>query len=82
MKTIAPAIAVCLALASTGLAAPNNLANSAGIFLGPAYHFDLVRPGAALYGLAPGDDAPNPMKCTVKLEAEILDGPCLQRLPR
>ena len=49
-----------------------SLANSAGIFLGPAYHFDLVRPGAALYGLAPVDHAPNPMKTTVKLEAEIL----------
>lgn len=49
-----------------------SLANSAGIFLGPAYHFDLVRPGAALYGLAPVENAPNPMKTTVKLEAEIL----------
>ncbi|MSP50451.1 MAG: alanine racemase [Alphaproteobacteria bacterium] len=49
-----------------------SLANSAGIFLGPAYHFDLVRPGAALYGLAPVDHAPNPMRTTVRLEAEIL----------
>jgi len=49
-----------------------SLANSAGIFIGPAYHFDLVRPGAAMYGLAPVDHAPNPMKTTVKLEAEIL----------
>ncbi|MGA7329911.1 MAG: alanine racemase [Rhodomicrobium sp.] len=29
---------------------PRSLANSAGIFLGPAFHFDLVRPGIALYG--------------------------------
>jgi len=29
------------------------LANSAGIFLGREFHFDLVRPGAALYGLMP-----------------------------
>ena len=49
-----------------------SLANSAGVFLGPAYHFDLVRPGAALYGLAPVEAAPNPMRTTVKLEAEIL----------
>jgi alanine racemase len=49
-----------------------SLANSAGIFLGPAYHFDLVRPGAALYGLAPVEHAPNPMRTTVRLEAEIL----------
>ncbi len=30
-----------------------SLANSSGIFLGPDYHFDLVRPGAALYGVTP-----------------------------
>ncbi len=29
---------------------PASLANSAGIHLGPEYHFDLVRPGIALYG--------------------------------
>lgn len=29
-----------------------SLANSAGIFLGQDYHFDLVRPGAFLYGYA------------------------------
>lgn len=28
------------------------LANSNGVFLGKAYHFDLIRPGAALYGFA------------------------------
>ena len=31
-------------------AAPASLANSAGILLGPRYHFDMVRPGIALYG--------------------------------
>ena len=30
-----------------------SLANSAGIFLGPDFHFDLVRPGIALYGHDP-----------------------------
>lgn len=30
-----------------------SLANSSGIFLGTDYHFDLTRPGAALYGLNP-----------------------------
>ncbi len=29
---------------------PTSLANSSGIFLGPAAHCDMVRPGAALYG--------------------------------
>jgi alanine racemase len=33
--------------------APLSLANSAGVFLGPDYHFDLVRPGLALYGAPP-----------------------------
>lgn len=31
-------------------AAPASLANSAGILLGPEYHFQIVRPGIALYG--------------------------------
>ncbi|MBF2759151.1 MAG: alanine racemase [Ectothiorhodospiraceae bacterium AqS1] len=30
-----------------------SLANSAGAFLGPEYHFDLLRPGIALYGYNP-----------------------------
>jgi alanine racemase len=30
-----------------------SLANSAGIFLGDEWHFDLARPGAALYGINP-----------------------------
>jgi alanine racemase len=34
--------------------APASLANSAGIFLGSAYHFDLCRPGAAVYGIHVG----------------------------
>jgi alanine racemase len=38
-------------------AAPTSLANSSGIFLGPDYHFDLLRPGAALYGIIPLPDA-------------------------
>jgi alanine racemase len=33
--------------------ATKSLANSSGIFLGPDYHFDLTRPGAAIYGLDP-----------------------------
>lgn len=30
-----------------------SLANSSGIFLGQNYHFDLTRPGAAIYGINP-----------------------------
>lgn len=32
---------------------PASLCNSGGIFLGPAYHFNLARPGCSLYGIAP-----------------------------
>jgi alanine racemase len=53
-------------------AAPASFANSSGIFLGGAYHFDLVRPGAALYGIAPVAAAPNPMRPVVRLQAKVL----------
>jgi alanine racemase len=51
-----------------------SLANSAGIFLGAEYHFDLVRPGIALYGGSPFPDSgqPNPMRSVLRLEAPIL----------
>ena len=51
---------------------PASLSNSAGIFLGPDYHFDLVRPGIALYGGAAVADVQNPMRPVVTLEARIL----------
>lgn len=53
-------------------AAPASLANSSGVFLGRDFHFDLARPGAALYGLAPVAGAANPMRPTVRLSARIL----------
>ena len=53
-------------------ATPASFANSAGIFLGPEFHYDLVRPGAALYGLSVVEDRPNPMKRAVGLRARIL----------
>lgn len=53
-------------------AAPLSLSASSGIFLGRDFHFDLVRPGAALYGVAPNDSAPNPMRPVVRLQARIL----------
>jgi len=52
--------------------APASLANSSGIFLGPDYHFDLLRPGAALYGINPLPGRPNPMLSTITLHARIL----------
>lgn len=51
---------------------PAALANSSGIFLGSEYCFDLVRPGAALYGINPLTSAPNPMEPVVRLVAEVI----------
>lgn len=53
-------------------AAPASLANSSGIFLGADYHFDLARPGAALYGIAPVAGAENPMLPAVRLMARVI----------
>lgn len=48
-----------------------SLANSSGIFLGSEWHFDLLRPGAALYGINPTPGAPNPMSSVVHLSLPI-----------
>ena len=53
-------------------AMPRSLANSSGIFLGPAFGSDLARPGAALYGVNPRPGHPNPMQPVVQLQARIL----------
>ena len=52
--------------------APATLANSSGIFLGPEYHFDLARAGAALYGIAPIVGRPNPLAQAVRLDARVI----------
>ena len=52
--------------------APVSFCNSSGIFLGPDYHFDLARPGVALYGVNPTPGRPNPMRPVVRLQAKIL----------
>jgi alanine racemase len=48
------------------------LANSSGIFLGPEFHFDLVRPGAALYGVAPSTGLTHPMRPVVRVQARLI----------
>ncbi len=57
-------------------AAPASLANSAGIYLGQDYTFDLVRPGIGLYGVDPLPDnaphGPGGMTQVVHLKARIL----------
>ncbi len=60
-------------------AAPASLAASGGVFLGPEYHFDLVRPGIALYGGQPMLSGPNPMRATATLTAEVIGVRTLQR---
>lgn len=51
---------------------PCSLSNSSGIFLGPAYHFTLARPGAALYGINPTPAEANPMQRVVRLTAKVI----------
>jgi alanine racemase len=52
--------------------APRSLANSSGIFLGPAFASGLARAGAALYGVNPTPGQPNPMRRVVRLTARVL----------
>lgn len=49
-----------------------SLANSAGVFLGAAYHHDLVRVGISVYGGAPIQNEPNPMAEVVHLQGRIV----------
>ncbi|HVC57028.1 MAG TPA: alanine racemase [Stellaceae bacterium] len=49
-----------------------SLAASSGIFLGAPYHFDLVRPGAALYGVNPQPGRTNPLRQVVRLCGRIV----------
>ncbi|MDK4739096.1 alanine racemase [Rhizobium sp. CNPSo 3464] len=49
-----------------------SLANSAGIFLGSEYHFDLTRPGIAIYGGQAVGNMANPMRPVATAEARII----------
>lgn len=49
-----------------------SLANSCGIYLGRDYHFDLVRPGAAIYGYRPPACPPHAIKTVVSLALSTL----------
>jgi alanine racemase len=53
-------------------AMPASLANSSAVFLGPDFRHDLVRPGAALYGINPQPGRPNPLRQAVALDARIV----------
>lgn len=60
------------ALAGKTSAQRMSLANSAGICLGEAYHFDLTRPGLALYGGVPRPEAAGHIAQIAYPEAQIL----------
>jgi alanine racemase len=59
-------------IASLFAGVPASLANSSGVFLGAQFQFDMVRPGAALYGVNPTPEADNPMQPVVELKARIV----------
>lgn len=51
--------------------APLSLANSGGVLLGSAFHFQATRPGLSLFGLCPSDE-PLDLETAMRLEADIL----------
>ncbi|GBD42498.1 Alanine racemase, biosynthetic [bacterium HR39] len=60
-------------LAARFPAVPRSLAASAGILLGPDFHFELVRPGLALYGASPLSSGARPvLRPVVRLVAPVL----------
>ncbi len=59
-------------IASLFSGVPASLSNSSGIFLGSPFQFDMVRPGAALYGVNPTPEADNPMQAVVDLKARVV----------
>jgi alanine racemase len=59
-------------IASVFHGVPASLSNSSGVFLGGSFQFDLVRPGAAIYGVNPTPEADNPMQPVVDLKARIV----------
>lgn len=49
-----------------------SLANSSGLFANSDYHYDMARPGYALYGGNPTPHIKNPVKSVVSLKSRIL----------
>src|ERR1700684_1126328 len=66
-------------IASLFSGVPASLSNSSGVFLGAQFQFDLVRPGAALYGVNPTPDADHPRQPVVELKARIVQIRNLER---
>jgi alanine racemase len=59
-------------IASQFSGVPASLSNSSGVYLGAAFQFELMRPGAAVYGINPTPEADNPMQPVVELKARIV----------
>lgn len=49
-----------------------SLANSAGVMLGQKYHFDMVRPGCAIYGINPIPSWANEFKQVMELRGRVI----------
>jgi alanine racemase len=67
--------AFCAAIKKVTPFFPNiktSLANSSATFLDKKYHFDMVRIGAALYGINPQPALPNPLSQTINLALPVL----------
>lgn len=52
--------------------AQKSLSNSSGLFRNKDWHYDVVRPGYALYGGNPTPETSSPVKSVVRLDARIL----------
>ncbi len=52
--------------------APASLCNSSGVYLPGRPHFEILRPGYALYGGNPTPAAANPMRPVARLEAKVV----------
>jgi alanine racemase len=66
-------------IASQFAGVPSSLSASSGIFLGPQFALDMVRPGAALYGINPTPESDNPMQPVVELQARIVQVRSVER---
>ena len=51
---------------------PASLAASFGIMLGRLFHYQMIRPGAALYGVNPAPGRSNPMRPAIRLQGRIV----------
>lgn len=63
---------VCNKISENNYQIKKSISNSGGVFLGSSYHLDMVRVGAALYGLYTHPDAYKYIQSPLKLTAPII----------